>query len=55
MIIHGSCAMVLVMFNQTFSTLCKILIVFILLHVMTHNAFHFLRLRGININNMVIH
>jgi hypothetical protein len=52
---HGSCAMVPVILTQTFLTLCKILIVFFLLHVMTHNAYHYLRLRGININTMVIH
>jgi hypothetical protein len=55
MIIHGSYAMFLVILNQTFSTSCRTMIVFLLLHVMTHNVFHSLRLRGININAMVIH
>jgi hypothetical protein len=47
---HGSCAMVLIIDNQTFSTLGIILIYHFLLHTMAQNSFHSLKA---NIHNII--
>jgi hypothetical protein len=52
--IHGNCAMVFVIHNQTFFTLGKTLTYLFLFHIVAQNASHSLRLTSIHNSNKVI-